>query len=74
MPPPGTEWLQTAACDHMTHAPDYIRTIERRIGRKIGLPEETVWCRALTTADEVRARAVDSVKSGYGSHLLEQGR
>ena len=75
--PRGTAWLDTGTFDQMTDAADYVRTMERRTGLKIGVPEEIAWRQGLLTDDEVRARAADSVKSGYGAYLLdllERGR
>lgn len=75
--PRGTAWLDTGTFDQMTDAADYVRTMERRTGLKIGVPEEIAWRRGFLTDDEVRTRAADSVKSGYGTYLLdllERGR
>ena len=75
--PRGTAWLDTGTFDQMTDAADYVRTMERRTGLKIGVPEEIAWRRGFLTDDEVRTRAADSVKSGYGAYLLdllERGR
>jgi glucose-1-phosphate thymidylyltransferase len=75
--PRGTAWLDTGTFDQMTDAADYVRTMERRTGLKIGVPEEIAWRRGFLTDDEVRTRAADSAKSGYGTYLLdllERGR
>lgn len=69
--PRGTAWLDTGTFDQMTDAADYVRTMERRTGLKIGVPEEIAWRQGFLTEDEVRARAADSIKSGYGSYLLD---
>ena len=75
--PRGTAWLDTGTFDQMTDAADYVRTMERRTGLKIGVPEEIAWRQGFLTDDDVRARAADSAKSGYGAYLLdllERGR
>ena len=68
--PRGTAWLDTGTFDQMTDAADYVRTMERRTGLRIGVPEEIAWRRGYLDDDEVRARAAQMVKSGYGTYLL----
>ncbi|MFC7788597.1 glucose-1-phosphate thymidylyltransferase RfbA [Microbacterium sp. MAHUQ-60] len=75
--PRGTAWLDTGTFDQMTDAADYVRTMERRTGMKIGVPEEVAWRQGFLTDDELRACAEKLVKSGYGAYLLdllERGR
>jgi glucose-1-phosphate thymidylyltransferase len=69
--PRGTAWLDTGTFDQMTDAADFVRTMERRTGLKIGAPEEVGWRSGFLTDDELRERALKLVKSGYGSYLLE---
>ncbi|MCX2933889.1 glucose-1-phosphate thymidylyltransferase RfbA [Mycobacterium sp. CVI_P3] len=69
--PRGTAWLDTGTFDQMTDAADYVRTMERRTGLKIGVPEEIAWRQGFLTDDELRDRADTLVKSGYGSYLLD---
>lgn len=75
--PRGTAWLDTGTFDQMTDAAEYVRTMERRTGMKIGVPEEVAWRQRFLTDDELRQRSEKLVKSGYGMYLLdilERGR
>jgi glucose-1-phosphate thymidylyltransferase len=69
--PRGTAWLDTGTFDSMTDAADYVRTMERRTGLKIAVPEEIAWRQGFLTDRELRARAAALVKSGYGTYLLD---
>jgi len=69
--PRGTAWLDTGTFDQMTDAADYVRTIERRTGLRIGVPEEVAWRQGFFSDDALRSRAKTLVKSGYGTYLLE---
>lgn len=69
--PRGTAWLDTGTFDQMTDAADYVRTVQRRTGLSIGVPEEVAWRQGFLTDDELRARAELLVKSGYGAYLLD---
>jgi len=69
--PRGTAWLDTGTFDQMTDAADFVRTMERRTGLKIGVPEEIGWRQGFLTDDELCDRATRLVKSGYGRYLLD---
>ncbi|MET0700775.1 MAG: glucose-1-phosphate thymidylyltransferase RfbA [Mycobacterium sp.] len=69
--PRGTAWLDTGTFDQMTDAADFVRTMERRTGLKIGVPEEIAWRQGFLSDEELRARAATLVKSGYGAYLLD---
>ncbi|GAA1172198.1 glucose-1-phosphate thymidylyltransferase [Microbacterium oxydans] len=69
--PRGTAWLDTGTFDQMSDAGDYVRTMERRTGLRIGVPEEVAWRQGFLDDDELRERAEKLVKSGYGTYLLE---
>lgn len=69
--PRGTAWLDTGTFDQMTDAGEFVRTMERRTGLKIGVPEEIAWRQGFLTDDELHTRAQGLVKSGYGTYLLE---
>jgi glucose-1-phosphate thymidylyltransferase len=69
--PRGTAWLDTGTFDAMTDAADYVRTMERRTGLKIGALEEVAWRQGFLDDDELHIRAEKLVKSGYGKYLLD---
>lgn len=69
--PRGTAWLDTGTFDQMTDAADFVRTMERRTGLKIGVPEEIGWRQGFLTDDDLCDRATRLVKSGYGRYLLD---
>lgn len=69
--PRGTAWLDTGTFDQMTDAAEYVRTIERRTGLKIGAPEEIAWRQGYLSDEDLRTRAEALTKSGYGAYLLE---
>jgi glucose-1-phosphate thymidylyltransferase len=67
----GTAWLDTGTFDSLLDASDYVRTIERRQGLKISVPEEAAWRVGYIDDDELAARGHALLKSGYGGYLLE---
>ena len=67
----GTAWLDTGTFDSLADASDYVRTLERRQGLKVSIPEEVAWRMGFIDDDQLAQRAGALLKSGYGSYLLQ---
>ncbi|MCC3267764.1 glucose-1-phosphate thymidylyltransferase RfbA [Arthrobacter gengyunqii] len=69
--PRGTAWLDTGTFESLNEASEFIRTVQKRQGLSVGCPEEISWRMGNINDEELRARAVPLIKSGYGQYLLE---
>ncbi|RNL63014.1 glucose-1-phosphate thymidylyltransferase [Nocardioides marmoriginsengisoli] len=69
--PRGTAWLDTGTFETLNEASNYIRTVEKRQGLKVGAPEEVAWRQGFLSDDELRLRGEKLAKSGYGEYLLQ---
>jgi glucose-1-phosphate thymidylyltransferase len=67
----GTAWLDTGTFDSLADAGDYIRTLERRQGLKVSVPEEVAWRMGFIDDEQLVRRAESLLKSGYGAYLLQ---
>src|ERR1700684_2247626 len=67
----GTAWLDTGTFDSLADAGDYIRTLERRQGLKVSVPEEVAWRMGFIDDEQLANRAKSLLKSGYGAYLLQ---
>jgi glucose-1-phosphate thymidylyltransferase len=67
----GTAWLDTGTFDSLLDASDYVRTLERRQGLKVSVPEEVAWRQGWIDNKQMERRANTLIKSGYGHYLLD---
>ncbi|HZF19040.1 MAG TPA: glucose-1-phosphate thymidylyltransferase RfbA [Burkholderiales bacterium] len=66
----GHAWLDTGTHESLLEASQFIETIERRQGLKIGCPEEIAFHKGWIDAAQLRALAEPLRNSGYGNYLL----
>jgi glucose-1-phosphate thymidylyltransferase len=62
-------WLDTGTIDSMHEAAGTIFDIEKKLGKKINVPEEVAWRMGLITEQQLKAQADRYLKSGYGDYL-----
>jgi glucose-1-phosphate thymidylyltransferase len=67
----GMAWLDTGTHDSLLEASQFIQTLERRQGLKVGCPEEIAWRQRWIDGNQLQRLAEPLVKSGYGNYLLE---
>ena len=67
----GHAWLDTGTHESLLEAGQFIQTIERRQGLKVGCPEEIAWRNGWVSSEELEALARPLQKSGYGQYLLD---
>jgi glucose-1-phosphate thymidylyltransferase len=66
----GFVWLDTGTPDGLIDAADFVRTIEKRQGLKIGCPEEIAWRKGFIDADQLERLGQELGKSTYGRYVL----
>ncbi|MDT8345875.1 MAG: glucose-1-phosphate thymidylyltransferase RfbA [Thermohalobaculum sp.] len=72
----GFAWLDTGTHDSLIEAGEFVRTLEKRQGLKIGCPEEVAFRMGYIDAAALDALATPLMKTDYGRYLrnLAQGR
>lgn len=66
----GYAWLDTGTHDSLIEASEFVRTIEKRQGLKIGSPEETAFRMGFIDRARLAALAAPLIKTGYGQYLM----
>lgn len=66
----GYAWLDTGTHDSLVEAAEFVRTIERRQGLKIGCPEEIAFEQGWIDAAALRELGEELKKTEYGQYLL----
>lgn len=67
----GIAWLDTGTFDSMMETSNFVETIEKRQGIKIGCIEEIAYKAGFIDAIQLENLAKPMVKSGYGKYLLD---
>ena len=65
----GFAWLDTGTHDSLLDASQFIQTLERRQGLKVGCPEEVAWRNGWIDDERLLALAGELDASGYGAYL-----
>ncbi len=66
----GYAWLDTGTHDSLVEAAEFVRTIERRQGLKIGCPEEIAFEQGWIDAAALHTLGEELKKTEYGQYLL----
>ncbi len=66
----GYAWLDTGTHEALTEATEFVKTIEKRTGLKIGCIEEVAYRKGFINKNQLKEIAQPLEKSGYGSYLI----
>ena len=66
----GHAWLDTGTPESLLEASQFIETVERRQGLKVGCPEEVAWYMRFIDDADLERLAARMGKSGYGRYLM----
>jgi glucose-1-phosphate thymidylyltransferase len=66
----GCAWMDAGTEHSMLDASNFVATVERRQGVRIGCPEEIAWRQQWITTDQLRSLAQPMRSSGYGQYLI----
>ncbi len=67
----GMVWLDTGTNESLLEAAQFVHTLEKRQGYKIGCPEEISWRNKWINNEQLQKLAVPLLNSGYGVYLKE---
>tara|TARA_R110000850_G_scaffold277086_1_gene422318 strand:- start:42542 stop:43414 length:873 start_codon:yes stop_codon:yes gene_type:complete len=65
----GFAWLDTGTHEALTEATEFVKTIEKRTGLKIGCIEEVAYRKGFINSEKLNHLAEPLLKSGYGRYL-----